>query len=171
MPEGIGREAQRWLEVPVSRCYGCRKCSGGCPMSEEFDWAPHLVVRLAQLGREEALRGSRTLQLCTGCGTCGERCPNGIAAGGVVEALRRRFGEPGGAGTLHRGFLAQVRRRGRIHELGLATRFAWETRAGLDRAALGMALWRHGKLPLWPPRLGGPARREVAAMFRPRGGA
>ncbi len=171
MPEASGllQELEE-LGVPVRRCYGCRKCSGGCPVSDLTDLPPHKIVRLVQLGRTELLRGSGALELCTNCGTCGNRCPNGIAVGEVINSLRRRFGEPGRAGAFHRGFLQQVASRGRIHELTLAGRYVLETGTFLEYADLGMRLWRHGKLRLRTGSPGAGAKREVAALFRTDGG-
>ncbi len=171
MPElgGLIRELEG-SGVPVRRCYGCRKCSGGCPISDLTERPPHWVVRSVQLGRTELVRGTGVLELCTNCGTCGVRCPNGIAVGEVINALRRRFGEPGRSGVLHRGFMRQVAGRGRVHGLFLAGRYVLETGTFAEHGGLGVRLWRHGKLRLRTGTPRGAARREVAALFGSGGG-
>lgn len=166
----LWRELEQRMRMPVRRCYGCRKCSGGCPLGDVFDHPPHQIVRLVQLGRPEFLRGSTALQLCIGCGTCGQRCPNGISAGEVINALRRRFGETGEAGLLHHGFMWQLRHGGRINELTLAGRYVVQTHGYLRRAGLGLRLLRHGKLRLRPPAAGRQARKEMAALLNVGGG-
>jgi len=119
----------------LARCYQCGKCSSGCPLAEEMDLLPHQVIRLVQLGQvEEALR-SEAIWLCASCETCSVRCPKGIDVRGVMDALRRIAYERGlkprepGVRWFEELFLQEVRRRGRLWELGLA-------------ALLNMRLWR-----------------------------
>jgi heterodisulfide reductase subunit C len=71
----------------IDLCFQCGACSSGCPMTQEMDHLPSKVIRMAQLGLEEAL-GSRTIWVCTTCFNCEVRCPRGIDIANVMEALR-----------------------------------------------------------------------------------
>jgi len=69
-------------------CYQCGKCSAGCPFSFAMDLLPNQVIRLAQLGLQEGLVGSKTVWLCASCYTCFVRCPKGVDLSKVMEAIR-----------------------------------------------------------------------------------
>jgi len=69
-------------------CYQCGKCTAGCPMAAEMDLTPNQVLRFAQLGLGERLRGCRTVWLCASCFTCSARCPKGVKIAEVMEAVR-----------------------------------------------------------------------------------
>ncbi len=72
----------------VDLCFQCGACSSGCPMTQEMDYLPSKVIRMAQLGLEEAL-DSKTIWVCTTCFNCEVRCPRGIDIANVMEALRQ----------------------------------------------------------------------------------
>jgi heterodisulfide reductase subunit C len=72
----------------VDLCFQCGACSSGCPMTQEMDYLPSKVIRMAQLGLEEALE-SKTIWVCTTCFNCEVRCPRGIDIANVMEALRQ----------------------------------------------------------------------------------
>ena len=77
-------------------CYQCGCCSSGCPLVEEMDLLPNLVIRLAQLGVLEVL-SSKSPWVCATCLTCQARCPKGVDLPRVMEALRQiasRMGPP-----------------------------------------------------------------------------
>ena len=69
-------------------CFQCGACSSGCPLTEEMDLLPSKVMRLVQLGSDEAL-GSKTIWVCSTCFNCEVRCPRGIDVANVMEALRQ----------------------------------------------------------------------------------
>jgi len=69
-------------------CYQCGKCSAGCPIVSEMDILPSQVIRLAQMGSDEEVLGSKTIWLCASCMTCMARCPKGVDLAKVMEALR-----------------------------------------------------------------------------------
>ncbi|MFH0809017.1 MAG: 4Fe-4S dicluster domain-containing protein [Pseudomonadota bacterium] len=72
----------------VYACYQCGKCTAGCPMAAEMDLTPNQVMRYAQFGLGEKLRGCRTVWLCASCFTCSARCPKGVKIAEVMEAIR-----------------------------------------------------------------------------------
>jgi heterodisulfide reductase subunit C len=162
----------------VSSCYQCKKCSSGCPLTFAMDLLPDQVIRLALLGQEERLLGSRTIWVCSACETCTTRCPNGIDIAGVMdwlkeEALRqgKTVAQPEVA-AFHRFFLEGIRDNGgRLAESRLIRRFTlfrlWrrpDVRALLDNLKIGWQLWRRGRLRLGgPPALQG--KVEIAHLF------
>ena len=69
-------------------CYQCGKCTAGCPSAAAMDQPPHVVMRLAWMGRKDELRKLNSYWLCAACLTCDLRCPKGIDISRVMEALR-----------------------------------------------------------------------------------
>jgi heterodisulfide reductase subunit C len=153
----------------ASLCFSCRKCSGGCPVVEDMDIAPHQIIGMVGAGLEREVVGSSAIWLCTGCQTCTTRCPNGVDVAGVIEALKQRAAaagiKPGDRKVVafHRAFLESVRARGRVHELALMTRYAAKTRRPPEGLRLGVTMLRKGRLPLLPP--GKTATGEIRQLF------
>ncbi len=72
----------------VDLCPQCGGCSSGCPMTQDMDYLPSKVIRMAQIGLVEVLE-SRTIWTCSTCFNCEVRCPRGIDVPNVMEALRQ----------------------------------------------------------------------------------
>lgn len=111
----------------VSACYQCGKCSGGCPVLEDVDLSPNRVIRMTQLGLEEAALDNEMIWSCAGCGTCTGRCPENVDIGRILDALRfiaehKGYTDAPGATqvrTFYTAFLDCVREFGRNSEVGL----------------------------------------------------
>jgi heterodisulfide reductase subunit C len=72
----------------IDLCFQCGACSSGCPMTEEMDYLPSKIIRMVQMGMEEAL-DTNTIWVCTTCFNCEVRCPRGIDIANIMEALRQ----------------------------------------------------------------------------------
>jgi len=72
----------------VLECNQCGKCSAGCPVASSMDMLPSQVIRLVQLGLDEAL-DAQAIWVCASCFTCATRCPKGVDLARVMEALRQ----------------------------------------------------------------------------------
>ena len=72
----------------VLECNQCGKCSAGCPVTSAMDMLPNQVIRLVQLGLDDAL-DAQAIWICASCFTCVTRCPKGVDLPRVMEALRQ----------------------------------------------------------------------------------
>jgi len=72
----------------INLCFQCGACSSGCPLTGEMDLLPSKIVRMIQLGIEEAL-DYKTIWVCSTCFNCEVRCPRGIDLANIMEALRQ----------------------------------------------------------------------------------
>lgn len=72
----------------VIRCDQCGTCTGSCPMVVEMDITPSQMMRLVLLGDESVLE-TKTIWICASCFSCTARCPRGLDASKVAEALRQ----------------------------------------------------------------------------------
>ncbi len=71
-----------------SKCYQCGKCTAGCPMAEDMDLPPSMVMRMMQAENSEELKKATSRWDCVGCLVCGSRCPKLCNPAKVMEALR-----------------------------------------------------------------------------------
>jgi len=177
-PQGSLPKRLASAHLKVSYCFQCRKCSAGCPLAFAMDLFPDQVIRLALLGQDEQVLGSRTIWVCSGCETCTSRCPNGIDIAGVMdwlkgEAARRGQAVEAEVVAFHRLFLESVRDAGgRLPETRLLQRFTlFKMRHRPDFAELkanlklGWKLWKRQRVRLTgPPALRGKA--ELNEIFR-----
>jgi heterodisulfide reductase subunit C len=153
---------------PMS-CYQCTKCSSGCPVSNRGDLKCHEVVRLVQTGQREAVLSSRFIWECTSCQTCITRCPQQVDVCSMNDALRvlsleARKAAVAAVPVFNRAFLNGVRKRGRVHELGLMAAFKLRTRRFFEDVDKAPMMLSKGKLPLLGERV--PGRRKREELFR-----
>jgi heterodisulfide reductase subunit C len=119
-----------------------------------------------QMDQREAVLTNRFIWECTSCQTCITRCPQQVdicAMNDALRALSLREGLATSATAVpvfNEAFLTSVRKRGRVHELGLMAVFKLRTRRlfeDMDKAPMMLA---KGKLPLFGGRIGGRDERE-----------
>jgi heterodisulfide reductase subunit C len=151
-------------------CSQCAKCSSGCPVADRGDLKPHELVRLVQTDQRGSVLASRFIWECTSCHTCITRCPQKVDIPAMNDALRALSLSEGMAvaGTavpvFNEAFLNNVRKRGRIHELGLMATFKLRSRRLWDDIDKAPSMLSKGKLPLRGSRVGGRSEREE--LFR-----
>jgi heterodisulfide reductase subunit C len=158
------------LRESVQACIQCGTCTGSCPNAFAMDYTPRQLWRLLLVGAAQEIFSTKTFILCSACYLCTLRCPRGLPltdlmAGLKAEAARRGMGRYRASILFYDSFLANVRRNGRVREMGLMMRyFARLGRPGppLANTGLGLKLMAKGKLrPAWP-RMGG---AKLAGLF------
>ena len=153
----------------LSRCYQCQTCTLGCPVAHHMDVPPHMLVRMVQLGLRDQVLSCATLQICVSCETCSTRCPNDIHVDKMIDALRveaLRTRVPPAVREVrafHRAFLAGIRSRGRVWEVGMIVRLKLATLNLFEDVFSGMKMFLKGKLGLIPHGIRG--KREVRRIF------
>ena len=167
MGGGFLEEVSRRSGQSFNGCYQCLSCGGGCPVVEAMDYNPNQLIRMVQRGMREQVLCSRAIWVCVGCFSCLSQCPNRVHIPAMMDVLREmalesgvRVGEPG-IMAFHRAFLGEVRRWGRVYELGLMMRYKLATRRFLEDLGVGLKMMGKRKLELLPSRV-----RDVAQVRR-----
>jgi heterodisulfide reductase subunit C len=150
-------------EQNVSRCYLCGKCSAGCPLISEMDFAPHQVLRLLQPGLadwDKLALSSRAIWLCLTCETCHTRCPQEVDLPRVMDFLRQesrrsKLVNPAAKKILafHRTFLDSVKYTGRLFEIGLIGGYKLRSFNLFQDISIAPKMFLKGKLKIWPHRV------------------
>ncbi len=164
--------------VKAGACYGCKRCSNGCPVTFAMDYHPYQVVRYVQLGLPERLENSRTIWVCASCQTCLTRCPNEVDLPRLMDYLketvvkRKLPVEEKRTKLFHRLFLREIKARGRVFEGSLMTRYLIQSGAmfgpeAMANAKLGLAMFKRGRMKLLPA--GTKDRRWLKGVFRDPG--
>ncbi len=159
-PSDLASRLRQETGLNVARCYQCGKCSAGCPMAEESTLRPHDVMRLAARNEAARIFEDESIWLCLTCETCSARCPNGVEPARVIDALRA-MGEgtaPRPIRAFHESFLGQIRRNGRVHEIGLVAAYKMKSLQLTKDVTTAPGMLRRGKLPLFPARVKGLAQ-------------
>ncbi|MHB1420020.1 MAG: 4Fe-4S dicluster domain-containing protein [Bacillota bacterium] len=163
------KEVEEQSGQPVSRCYQCKKCSGGCPMAFAMDILPSQVVRYVQLGLKDALLRSHSLWVCSCCKTCWSRCPNGIDVSAILDSLKeeaaggKTMAEPN-VHVFHQSFLDSIGKYGRVYEAGMLAGYKMKTKTYSQDLSLGIEMLKRGKLKLFPGKV--QHRREIREIFQ-----
>ena len=151
----------------VNLCYQCSKCGAGCPVSYAMDYSPVQLIHAIRLGLDDLVLSSRTIWLCASCETCTARCPQDVEVAKVMDAAKILAVRRGVAPTLprvsafHRATLGNIRRHGRMYEVGLILGLKMRTREFLKDASLGIGMLRRGKLKLLPGFKGARTTRRI----------
>ena len=147
-------------DISVQKCYQCGKCSAGCPVSEDMDYPPSVIMRMVQTEskamEERALR-SETIWICVTCETCAARCPMEIDIPGVMDYLREKSNKAGIANpksknivSFHKAFLDSLEQTGRLYELGLIVDYKMRSLAMTQDVMLAPKMISRGKLGFLP---------------------
>ncbi len=154
----------------VSACYQCGRCTSTCAAAFAFDYPPHRIMRLLQLGQVDKVLNSRTAQLCFDCMTCSSRCPMTIDVANVIEQVKMIADEHGirvnkekSIRLFRRAFLKNVRRHGRLHEARLLTWINLRSFKPFNDLAVVPLILRRKKVHIVPPKIRN--RREIHRIF------
>ena len=143
-----------YRDLSVKHCYQCRKCSGGCPVSNEMDLKPNEVIRLVQLGNFDKVISNQSLWFCMNCRTCSSRCPNNVDVAKVFSDLKNLALENNKAdkksANFYKAFNQSIKKYGRIHEMSILLNRNNNTFSYLHDLGLGLNMLAKGKLKLKP---------------------
>ena len=165
---------REFTDIHINECYQCGKCTAGCPVAERMDLRPSVIMRMLQSGDEasyEEILRSNSIWLCLSCETCYSRCPMELDIPKVIDYLRTRSFAEGkvhsGANHIvafHQAFLHDIKRNGRLHEVGLILSYKLRTRAFFQDISLAPEMYSKGKLHLLPERIKN--RKGLSRLFR-----
>ena len=163
-------EVEEKARTKTSSCFQCLKCSNGCPLAYEMDYLPAQIIRMVNLGMRDEVLKSRTIWVCASCETCTTRCPNEIDIAHVMDTLRQMSLREGKAECeenlrlFHEAFLSAIKTWGRVHELQMIGMYKLKSRRFTEDAALGMEMFKRGKIKLFPEPIKG--RKAVKKIFK-----
>ncbi|MFB0555925.1 MAG: 4Fe-4S dicluster domain-containing protein [Phycisphaerae bacterium] len=144
----------------VNLCYQCRKCSAGCPISYSMDYKPAQLIHAIRLGMDDLVFKSKTMWLCASCETCTTRCPQEVDVAKVMDAVkiiaRRQRIKPTipQIASFYRAALSNIKKCGRMYEMGMIVGLKMRTFEFFKDAGLGMKMFRKGKLKMIPSLTG-----------------
>ena len=164
----FAREVMGTSAAHLERCYQCQACSSGCPVAYAFDYAPHQILRMVQLGLKDRVLDSKTYWLCASCETCATRCPNDIEIVQVMDTLRHIAIREGrtrqtGLPMFHDTFLGTVKGNGKVYELMLIMKYMissgdlFKISDLPQNIKLGANMFFKGKLAILPDKIKGVA--------------
>jgi heterodisulfide reductase subunit C len=147
----------------LNECIQCGTCTASCPVSFAMDLTPRQVIGMFRAGAIEELLESRTIWVCASCYQCTMRCPADIQITDLLYAFKRIAIERGifpdrfPVHVFAETFTDMVKKYGRNYETGLIIRYLLRTNptALFARRRSGIALWRHGRLPIRPSKIDG----------------
>jgi heterodisulfide reductase subunit C2 len=169
----LSGELLKHTGVNAARCYQCGKCSAGCPLSEDMDYPPSVIMHLLQSNREEydekVLR-SHTIWLCLACEMCYGRCPMEIDIPKVMDYCREKSYKLKKTNpkakyiiAFHKAFLDSIEKTGRLYEVGLIADYKMRSMHLTQDVMVAPKMFTRGVLPLIPELIKG--RKGIAKIF------
>ncbi len=167
---GLLQQVQEVSGVDLGRCYQCKRCTSGCPVSSMAKCPPSEMIRRLHLGQGDELLNSDILWMCVSCETCSARCPMGIDVAAVMDALRKLAVQRGAATPegnvplFNRAFLKTVQVFGRTYDIAMIAGYklgSGKLRADTEKFP---TMLRKRKIALLPPR--GADRQTVRRVFK-----
>ncbi len=171
---GLAADVKNATEVLAEKCYQCGKCSAGCPVADEMDFPPSLVMRMLQTGspeNDEKILRSKTIWLCLSCEMCISRCPMSIDIPKVMDFLRvqsrkKKLTSPQAKDIIkfHEAFLLSVQTTGKLYEVGLVGAYKAKTFHLTQDLTIAPAMFLKGKLHLIPEMV--KDRKNISYIFK-----
>jgi heterodisulfide reductase subunit C2 len=167
---GILKQVQEISGVDLSKCYQCKKCTSGCPVSSMATCPPSEVMRRLHLGMGDELLNSDILWMCVSCETCSARCPMGIDVAAVMDALRKLAVHRGAATPegnvplFNRAFLKTVQVFGRTYDIAMIAAYKFGSGKLMADTEKFPTMLKKRKIALLPPL--GADRRTVRRIFK-----
>ncbi len=167
---GLLKQVQEISGVDLSKCYQCKKCTSGCPVSSMVKCPPSEMMRRLHLGLGDELLDSDILWMCVSCETCSARCPMGIDVAAVMDALRklavqRGATKPeGNVPLFNRVFLKTVQAFGRTYDIAMIAGYKLGSGKLLADTEKFPTMLKKRKIALLPPR--GADRKAVRRIFK-----
>ena len=156
----LAKEVLRESGQNVNLCYQCRKCAAGCPVSYAMDYKPAQIIHAVRLGMDELVLNSKTPWLCASCETCTTRCPQDVDVMKVMDAVKiiavRRGIRPTvpEVASFYKAALSNIKKCGRMYELGMIMELKLRTFKFFKDMALGMKMFKKRKLKMIPSLTG-----------------
>lgn len=153
------REVQQLSGEKIPACYQCGKCTAGCPVVYKMDYTPNQIMRMIQLGMKDEVLNSSAIWYCASCFTCASRCPCGVSLTKIMDALKmmaqkeKVTAKNTTVPLFNKIFLNQVKKYGRVYELGLVLKYNLSTRQFLKDALKGLKMFFRNKLHLFPEKI------------------
>jgi heterodisulfide reductase subunit C len=162
------------VEVFSQKCYQCGKCTAGCPVAEDMDLPPSMVMRLLQTEapeHDDRILRSHAIWLCVTCEMCLSRCPMEIDIPSMMDWLRQKSRSEKKVNSkakniiaFHKSFLNSIRFTGRLYELGLIVDYKRQSLNMTQDVSLAPRMISRGKLHLIPDMIKDKA--HIARIFK-----
>ena len=154
---GLRQIVEEMASVDLGKCYQCKKCTSGCPVSKLTRSVPSEILRRLHLGEGNELLESDLIWMCLSCETCYERCPMEINVTAVIDALRvlavtRGASIPkGNVPLFNRMFLRTVKTYGRSYDLSMILSYKLGSGSIMDDTEKFPVILQKGKMAILPP--------------------
>jgi heterodisulfide reductase subunit C2 len=170
----LAYKIEQQVEVKAQKCYQCGKCTAGCPVAEDMDLPPSMVLRLLQTetpeNDEQVLR-SHSIWLCVTCEMCLSRCPMEIDIPSMMDWLRQKSRKEKMVNSkakniiaFHKAFLNSIRFTGRLFELGLIIDYKRQSFKLMQDITLAPKMISRGKLHFIPEIIRG--KSQIVKIFK-----